>query len=186
MSAALQITLTSISVTLNWRDMTFLSSHLADLEYKDDEPRVIYSRGVPLSDSGFYLSTRYSPAAKKLLQTMDIIHVHHPFLSGRLALRYCRPRANPHRLHQPHTLRSVCTSLPAHDARRNESGTLASLHAIFLRSGGPCHCAIRRHGKSSAPVQCGSKIEVVPNGVDLKKFLRSQTAFPRRIRIQRR
>ena len=61
-----------------------------DLESKNVEPHVIYSHGVPLSDSGFYFSVRYSRAAKQLLQTMDIVHVHHPFLSGRLALRYCR------------------------------------------------------------------------------------------------
>ena len=62
-----------------------------DLGYTDGEPRVIRSRGVPLADSGFYLSMRYSRTAKKLLQTMDVVHVQHPFLSGRLALRYCRP-----------------------------------------------------------------------------------------------
>ena len=61
-----------------------------DLDYDNGEKNVIRSRGVPLADSGFYLSLRYSRAARKLLQTMDIIHVQHPFLSGRLALRYCR------------------------------------------------------------------------------------------------
>jgi len=66
-----------------------------DLEYKDSEPRVIYNKGVPLADSGFYLSMRYSSTAKKLLQSMDIVHVQHPFLSGRLALRYCRPKQIP-------------------------------------------------------------------------------------------
>ncbi len=65
------------------------------LEYQDDDPRVIYNRGVALSDSGFYLSTRYSSTARKLLQSMDLIHVHHPLLSGRLALRYCRPMQIP-------------------------------------------------------------------------------------------
>ena len=62
-----------------------------DLENQVNEPRVIYSKGVPLADSGFYLSLRYSQTAKKLLQSMDIVHVHHPFLSGRLALHYCHP-----------------------------------------------------------------------------------------------
>src|SRR3972149_7052493 len=61
-----------------------------DLEYKDDELRVFRSPGLPLADTGYYLSMRYSRAAKKCLQTMDVAHVHHPFLSGRLALRYCR------------------------------------------------------------------------------------------------
>lgn len=66
-----------------------------ELDKQFNEPRVIYSKGVPLADSGFYLSLRYSPEAKQLLQTMDIVHVHHPFLSGRLALRYCRPAHIP-------------------------------------------------------------------------------------------
>jgi 1,2-diacylglycerol 3-alpha-glucosyltransferase len=66
-----------------------------DLDYKDEERNIIRSPGLPLADSGFFLSLRYSNQAKKLLQTMDIVHVHHPFLSGRLALRYCRPANIP-------------------------------------------------------------------------------------------
>ncbi len=62
-----------------------------DQNYKDDDPRVIRSPGLPLVDTGYYLSFRYNRGAKKLLQTMDVVHVHHPFLSGRLALRYCEP-----------------------------------------------------------------------------------------------
>ena len=66
-----------------------------DLDYSDDDPRVIRSPGLPVSDTGYYLSTRYTTKARKLLQTMDVAHVHHPFLSGRLALRYCRPAQIP-------------------------------------------------------------------------------------------
>lgn len=62
-----------------------------DLDYRDGEPRVIRSPGLPIRDTGFYLSFRYSRAARRLLQSMDIVHVHHPFLSGRLALSYARP-----------------------------------------------------------------------------------------------
>jgi len=61
-----------------------------DIEYQDDEPRVFRSPGLALADTGFYLSLRYKTKHKKLLQTMDVVHVHHPFLSGRLALNYCR------------------------------------------------------------------------------------------------
>ena len=64
-------------------------------EYQDDEPNVIRSRGLPLIDTGYYFSFRYSLAAQRLLRTMDIAHVHHPFLSGRLAIRYCMPRGIP-------------------------------------------------------------------------------------------
>jgi len=66
-----------------------------DLDYSDDEARVIRSPGLPLTDTGYFLSFRYSRRAKALLQTMDLVHVHHPFLSGRLALRYCRPLRIP-------------------------------------------------------------------------------------------
>ena len=62
-----------------------------DQDYHDDELNVIRSPGLPLVDTGYYLSFRHTVKAKKLLQTMDIVHVHHPFLSGRLALRYCEP-----------------------------------------------------------------------------------------------
>ena len=66
-----------------------------DLDHQDDETRIVRSPGVPLADTGFYLSLRYSKEAKELLQSMDIVHVHHPFLSGRLALHYCRPKQIP-------------------------------------------------------------------------------------------
>lgn len=66
-----------------------------DLEYRDNEPRIIRSPGLPLVNTGYYLSFNYSRAAKRLLQSMDIVHVHHPFLSGRLALAYCRPLRIP-------------------------------------------------------------------------------------------
>jgi 1,2-diacylglycerol 3-alpha-glucosyltransferase len=66
-----------------------------DQDYEDDEKRVIRSPGLPLVDTGYYLSFSYSRAAKKLLQTMDVVHVQHPFLSGRLALRYCTPLRIP-------------------------------------------------------------------------------------------
>ena len=66
-----------------------------DLDYADDEDDVVRSPGFPLTDTGYYLSFRYSRRAKALLQTMDLVHVHHPFLSGRLALNYCRPLRIP-------------------------------------------------------------------------------------------
>ena len=81
-----------------------------DVDYQDDEPRVIRSPGLALGDTGFYLSLRYKTQARKLLQTMDVIHVHHPFLSGRLALRYCSCPPDSRDLHQSHPLRSVRAS----------------------------------------------------------------------------
>jgi 1,2-diacylglycerol 3-alpha-glucosyltransferase len=66
-----------------------------DENYQDDERNVIRSPGLPLLDTGYFLSFRYTKEARRLLRTMDIVHVHHPFLSGSLALHYCRPRGIP-------------------------------------------------------------------------------------------
>jgi 1,2-diacylglycerol 3-alpha-glucosyltransferase len=62
-----------------------------DPEFVDDEPNVIRSPGIPLAETGAYASFRYPRRIRRLLQSMDLVHVHHPFLSARLAIRYCRP-----------------------------------------------------------------------------------------------
>src|SRR3970040_2909867 len=72
-----------------------------DIEYQDDDPRVFRSPGLALADTGFYLSLRYKTKHKKLLQTMDVVHVHHPFLSGRLSLWLFLPAHKPHTFYKP-------------------------------------------------------------------------------------
>lgn len=66
-----------------------------DDDYVDDEDNIIRSPGLPLMDTGYYVGVRHSTKAIKLIRTMDIVHVHHPFISGTLALRYCRPVGIP-------------------------------------------------------------------------------------------
>ncbi|HEX7972887.1 MAG TPA: glycosyltransferase, partial [Anaerolineales bacterium] len=66
-----------------------------DEDYPDEEKKVIRSQGLPLLDTGYYISFRYNQQARRLLRTMDVVHVHHPFLSGTLAQHYCRPRGIP-------------------------------------------------------------------------------------------
>ena len=67
----------------------------SDEDYQDDESNVIRSPGLPLLDTGYFFNINYRREARALLRTMDVVHVHHPFLSGSLALRYCRPRGTP-------------------------------------------------------------------------------------------
>ena len=62
-----------------------------DDEVVDDEPNVVRAPGIPLAETGAYLSFRYPRRVRRLLQSMDVVHAHHPFLSARLAIRYCRP-----------------------------------------------------------------------------------------------
>jgi len=66
-----------------------------DDEVIDDEENIIRTTGVPVVDTGIYLNLRYNKQARRLLYSMDITHVHHPFVSGSLAMRYCVPRNIP-------------------------------------------------------------------------------------------
>ena len=142
-----------------------------DPEYKDDhEVRVIRSPGVPLADTGFYLSLRYSRRAKQLLQTMDIVHVHHPFLSGRLALRYCRP------LHIP----IVFTNHSRYDLYAQayfpimpeelSHGMLQAYMPSFCQATELVTTPTQGMIKVLRDLKVDSHIEVVPNGIDMKHF----------------
>jgi 1,2-diacylglycerol 3-alpha-glucosyltransferase len=141
-----------------------------DLEYTDDELRVIRNPGLPLADTGFYLSLRYKTKHKKLLQTMDVVHVHHPFLSGRLALSYCR------RAHIP----IVFTNHTRYDLYAQARMPLMP-HEVshgLLQAYMPDFCEEMdlvispSHGMEKILRQYGVKshVEVVPNGVDLTSF----------------
>ncbi len=139
-------------------------------EYQDDEPHVIRSPGLPLVDTGYYLSFQHSRRAKNLLQTMDIVHVHHPFLSGRLALRYCRPLKIPV-IFTNHTRYDIYaqTYLPGLPSEISESlletympDFCAAVNMVISPS--PGMAGVLRRFKVTAP------ITIVPNGVELNRF----------------
>ena len=64
-------------------------------EPSDRAAGIIRSPALPISDTGYHLGLRYSREAKEALQQMDILHAHHPFVSGRLAARYGRQFGQP-------------------------------------------------------------------------------------------
>jgi len=145
-----------------------------DLEYRDGEARVIRSPGLPLQNTGFYLSFRYNHEAKRLLQNMDIIHVHHPFLSGRLALRYARPFQIPV-IFTNHTRYDLYAQayLPLMPEELSDS---------LLKAYMPNFCqAVNLVVSPSAGMKkvlqglgVTSPIEVVPNGVELDRYYEAQ------------
>lgn len=141
-----------------------------DLDYKDEEKNIIRSPGLPLADSGFFLSLRYSRQAKKLLQTMDIVHVHHPFLSGRLALRYCRP-ANIPIVFTNHSRYDLYAQ--AYLPMMPEEVSLGMLQAYM-----PPFCKAMDLVVTPSPgmekvlreLKVEGQIEIIPNGVNLASF----------------
>jgi 1,2-diacylglycerol 3-alpha-glucosyltransferase len=146
-----------------------------DLDYVDDDPRVIRSPGLPLANTGFYLSLRYRTAAKKLLQTMDVAHVHHPFLSGRLALIYCQRKNIPvvftnhtrYDLYAQARLPFMPTEVSQSMLQAYMPDFCSAVDLVISPSNG-MEKILRQYGVEG-------HIEVVPNGADLRPF---QTAHP--------
>ncbi|RIK30438.1 MAG: hypothetical protein DCC56_08930 [Anaerolineae bacterium] len=142
-----------------------------DLEHPDEDPRVIRSPGLPLSDTGFYLSLRHSTQAQRIIQTMDIIHVHHPFMSGRLALIYGRKRNIPI-IFTNHTRYDLYaqTRVPLMPAEVS-MGMLQAYMPAFCENTDLVISPSRGMEKVLRQYGVTSHIEVVPNGADLQPFL---------------
>ena len=64
-------------------------------DYIDDEPNVMRSPAMAWGDTGWQLGLRPSQEARRAMGTLDVAHVQHPFLSGRVALAHCRPHGIP-------------------------------------------------------------------------------------------
>ncbi|MGQ0602514.1 MAG: glycosyltransferase [Anaerolineales bacterium] len=142
-------------------------------EYEDDELNVVRSPGIPLSvrDIDVSLSFRYSKPAQQKLQSMDVVHVHHPFLSGPLALRYCRPHGIP-------IVYTNHTRLDLYAHHYLPSVVPDAVGETFLRAYMPNFCAqcdvVISPSAGLAEVLRGlgvnSPIRVIPNGIDLAPF----------------
>src|SRR5688572_17467775 len=149
-----------------------------DEDQQEDDPRVLRSPGVALSDTGFYLSLRYKSKHKKLLQTMDVVHVHHPFLSGHLALNYCRSARIP----------IVFTNHSRYDLLAQAYLPIMpdEVSHSLLQAYMPDFCEavdlVISPSESMARIlrelDVKSHVEVIPNGVDLQKFHKAKP-FPR-------
>lgn len=142
-------------------------------DYEDDELYIVRSPGLPLNvnDTGFHLSFRYSRPAERRLQTMDVVHVQHAFLSGPLALRYCKP----------HGLPIVFTNHTRFDLYAEHYLPRMVPDAVgetFLRAYLPNFCAqcnlVIAPSAGIATVLRGlgvnAPIAVIPNGVDLAPY----------------
>ncbi len=157
---------------------TYLEKHghdvfvftFGDLDHQDDMPRIVRSPGMPLADTGYYLSLRYSRSAKQLLQTMDVVHVHHPFLSGRLALHYCRPLQIPI-VFTNHTRYDLYaqTYLPMMPEEISQ-GLLQAYMPSFCQAVDLVISPSEGMKQVLRQLEVTASIEVVPNGVDLQRF----------------
>ncbi len=149
-------------------------------DYQDDEPNVVRTRGMPLVDTGLYFSARHNSQAQKILRTMDIIHVHHPFTSGQLAIRYCRAQEIP----------LVFTNHTRYDLYAHAYLPMVpeALGDAFLRAYLPSFCKscdlviAPSPGLKEVLINLGveAPIDVIPNGVDIRPFQSVEQPISRR------
>jgi glycosyltransferase involved in cell wall biosynthesis len=142
-----------------------------DDDVVDNEKNIIRTTGVPLVDTGIYLNLRYNRQARQLLYSMDITHVHHPFVSGSLAMRYCVPRNIPI-VFTNHTRYDLLTQayLPILPETIGEAALKAYLSPFYracdlviVPSPGMIR-VMEEHFNLTSP------IEVIPNGLDLTPY----------------
>jgi 1,2-diacylglycerol 3-alpha-glucosyltransferase len=136
----------------------------------DEEPNVIRSPGLPVGHEGISLGLGLSRRARETLVSMDVVHVHHPILSGRLALRHCRPRGIPivFSNHTRHDLyaRLLFRPLPA--------GLVDRVYRPYLgHFFGACDLVIVPSPSALQLVQQlspGCHWQMIPNGIELHPF----------------
>ncbi len=147
----------------------------------DDDPRVIRSPGLNLRvrQQGLSVNMRYARPARMLVTTMDVLHAHHPFISGQLALRYGRPWGIPV-VFTNHTrydlyMRAYLPLLPP------------TLGDALLRTYLPRFCRevdaviAPSPGVRAMLERLGVDVDVhiIPNGVDLTPFRKEVKPVPR-------
>ena len=140
------------------------------LDYADEEANIFRSPGIPLLDTGYSLSVAHSRAAEEAIETMDVVHVHHPFVSGTLAVRYCQGRNIP----------IIFTNHTRYDlyAQVYLPGLALPLAEAAVRSLLPrfCRACAQVVSPSSGMLRVMRElgvegpVVVAPNGVDLGRF----------------
>ena len=149
-------------------------------DYEDEELYVVRSPAIPLSDTGYHLSFRLSRRARKKIKTMDVLHVHHPFISGRQAVslgsRYGIPVVYTNHTRYHVQARYYTPFIP-------EGFSRAFLEAYLPGFTDQCDLVVvPSRGIEQVLRELGvtCHVEVVPNGVDVAQFQRPAAPLSKR------
>jgi 1,2-diacylglycerol 3-alpha-glucosyltransferase len=146
----------------------FTTGHL---DYPDEELDVVRSWGVRLGNTGYYAAPGYSRQAQIRLSTVDLLHAHHPFIAGSLALRYGRRFGKPV-VYTNHTRLDIYAGVyvPRLFLRLVRWLLYWYIPRFFAR----CDRVIVPSAGLAAVMRerwrVGSPLVVVPNGIDLARF----------------
>lgn len=139
-------------------------------EENDEEANVIRLPGVPIADTGYHLSVALDRRSRNILKQADVIHVHHPFLSGSFGLNAARKHDLP-LIYTNHTRYDLYVQqyLPLIPEAISET----ALQAYFNLFSQRCS-AIIAPSKGIAEVMqewgVQGRVVVIPNGVELDDF----------------
>ncbi len=131
-----------------------------------EDPDVVRSRAIPLGDTGYYFSFRYSKAAQERLREMEIIHCHHLFMSVEMAHRYgrCPIVYTNHTRYDLYTGAYTPLPQPAADAiMRQLWPEFTDYCDVVITPSSRVRDVMRDFGVRRP-------IEVIPNGIDLDPF----------------
>jgi glycosyltransferase involved in cell wall biosynthesis len=149
-------------------------------DYEDDELYIIRSPAIPLSDTGYHLSFLFSRRARRKIKTMDVLHVHHPFIIGRqgisLSKRYDIPVVYTNHTRYHLQARHYMPFVP-------DGLSWAFLEAYLPGFTDQCDLVIApSQGTKQVLQELGvtCHIEVIPNGVDVTQFQRPSAPISKR------
>jgi glycosyltransferase involved in cell wall biosynthesis len=162
---------------LGHQSPVFTAGHL---DYADEDPNIVRSWGIPLGDSGYCVAPGYSRWAQVRLATMDLLHAHHPFFVGRLALRYGRRFGRPV-VYTNHTRLDLYAGVYVPRPLRGLARWLLRLY--LPRFAAQCDLVIAPSAGLAAVMRerwgVRSPVAVVPNGIDLARFRRAPSPASR-------
>jgi glycosyltransferase involved in cell wall biosynthesis len=143
---------------------------LGNCDYQDRDPRVIRSPAAPLAQTGYHLAMRHSRTAREVAETMDVLHVQHPFMAGRQAISLARKADIPlvftnhsqYRRVAPYYLPSVLHEL-------SDAALRAYLRSFFAQ----CDLVVAPSqgvARSLKDMRTTAPIEVIPNGIEVDRW----------------
>ena len=147
--------------------------------HPDDEEHVIRYAGMPLGKSGYAVGAPLSQRAQDALNNADIVHTHHPIVSGLSATWFAWQKGTP----------LVFTSHTRYDLYTNQyfpfipKELTQQAVAAFYRSFTRRCSALIAPSQGAAEVMrdwgAASPIHVIPNGVEIENFRSPQRQVTR-------
>lgn len=140
-----------------------------------DEDNVFASKGVKITREGYTIGLRYNRIAKARLREMDILHLHHPFVSGPLARRVVR-NTNIPVVYTNHTRYDLYSHYYSPRLIAPVINSITSAYMVqFCRNLAAVISPSKNAAKGLARIGITAPIHVIPNGIPLEAFQKPET-----------